>query len=74
MAVRRQSSPDGNKSPKMKALDRINRKQNGKRGNSADGEVWVHPNLNRMLKGSDYKFASGDAELYWMDRRATRKS
>ena len=72
MVVRRKADPDGSKSPKMKAVDRDDHKQHGKRENGSAMEVWVHPNLNRMVKGSDYKFASGEAEQYWMDRRAKK--
>lgn len=45
-----------------KLLSRKRRKVGG-------DEVWVHPELSRLLKGSDYKLASDKAEEYWMDRQ-----
>ena len=41
---------------------------------SNSDEVWVHPELSRMLKGSDYKLASDHAEEYWMARQRQPRS
>ena len=31
-------------------------------------EVWVNPDLERLLKGPDHKLATSEAERYWMER------
>ena len=45
-----------------------------KRRRPGDKEVWVHPELSRVLKGSDYKLSSDKAEEYWMDRQRKHPS
>jgi hypothetical protein len=32
-------------------------------------EVWVHPDLGRVLKGSDQKYMTDEALQYWFDRQ-----
>ena len=33
------------------------------------GEVWVNPDLPRLIKGPDHKLSTQDAERYWIERR-----
>jgi hypothetical protein len=40
---------------------------------SEQSDLWVHPDINRLLKGSDAKLATGEAANYWMERRRTPK-
>ncbi|MBV9670498.1 MAG: hypothetical protein JOZ43_06040 [Acidobacteriales bacterium] len=44
-------------------------KKNKKSPQPNTSEVWVHPDLERLLKGSDYKLGTSQSEQYWMDRR-----
>ena len=36
---------------------------------SYPGQVWVHPDLNRLLKGADHKFMTDEAHQYWLHRQ-----
>jgi hypothetical protein len=34
--------------------------------------VWVHPDLNRILKGPDHKLSTSLAVGYWIERHVRR--
>ncbi|GAC1649649.1 MAG: hypothetical protein NVS9B15_08980 [Acidobacteriaceae bacterium] len=51
----------------------LTRKGRGKRAKEDPG-LWINPNLSRLLKGSDHKLSSDEAERYWMDRHSRRPS